>query len=96
MQSDKAGVDEMMATWAATNRCSDSYVDEPLPDRANDGVTSTRRRWLGCSHATERIRSDGAGHTWPNGHPYMKRAGVVTKDFGSEVIVDFFDANPQR
>jgi polyhydroxybutyrate depolymerase len=95
--SDKAGVDEMMAAWAAANRCSDTFVDEPLPDRdPDDGVTSTRRRWLGCSHATERIRSDGAGHTWPNGHPYMKRAGIVTKDFGSEVILDFFEANPQR
>ena len=95
--TDKAGVDDSMTAWAARNGCSQAVIDEPLPDRdPDDGATSSRRRWQGCTHATELIRSEGAGHTWPNGHPYMQRAGVVTKDFGSEVIVDFFDANPAQ
>ncbi len=91
----KASVDETMAAWLARNGCSDAFVDEAIPDRAADGVTSTRRRWIGCTHATELVTSDGAGHTWPDGYHYLDKAGVVTTDFGSELIVDFFDANPR-
>lgn len=91
----KAGVDETMTAWATRNGCSDAFVDEPIPDRTPDGVTSTHRRWTGCARATELVRSDGAGHTWPNGYEYIDRAGTATTDFGSELVLDFFDANPR-
>lgn len=90
-----SGVDETMENWRVRNGCAATYVDEPLPDSANDGQTSVRRRWDGCAVATERIRIENGGHTWPSGNQYFSsdRIGPVTFDFGSEIILDFFDAH---
>lgn len=83
--SDKIGAEATMTAWAKRNGCLDTFVDESL------GAASTRRTWQGCAKPTQLITHD-AGHTWPNGHPYLPRAGRVTTDFGSEVIVAFFDS----
>ena len=92
----KVGTDTSMAGWAVRNGCDGGFVDEPLPDiDPTDGVTSTRRRWTGCAHATERVRADGGGHTWPDGDPYLEIAGASPTISGSELILEFFDANPR-
>jgi len=91
----KTSVAATMDGWAARNGCTGDPVDTPLPDTTDDGVTSTRRTWQGCAQATELIIEDGAGHAWPNGFQYFSsdRIGIPTHDFGSEVILDFFDAH---
>jgi polyhydroxybutyrate depolymerase len=94
-----SGADETMENWRIRNGCSDVYTDELLPDRdPADGSTSLRRRWTDCAAATELIRIDGGGHTWPSGHQYLgvDRIGGTTYDFGSELILDFFDAHVRR
>jgi len=91
-----SGVDETMENWRVRNGCAATFVDEPLPDvDARDGTMSTRRRWDGCAEATERIMIEGGGHTWPSGNQYfdVDRIGPVTFDFGSELVLDFFDAH---
>jgi polyhydroxybutyrate depolymerase len=92
----KTSVDETMAGWAARNGCAITFTDAPIPDRdPGDGATSFRRTWNGCAVATELIVVEGGGHTWPSGWPFLERAGRVTRDYGSEVILDFFDAHPR-
>lgn len=94
----KTSVEETMAGWAQRNGCAATFVDTPLPDRdPADRTTSIRRTWDGCTVATEQIAIEGAGHAWPNGFSYFgeSRIGVVPRDFGSELLVDFFDANPK-
>jgi polyhydroxybutyrate depolymerase len=91
-----SSVDETMENWRVRNGCSESFVDEPIADRdPGDRTTSVRRRWTGCARTTELIRMDGGGHTWPSGDQYLSAGtvGPVTHDFGSEIIVDFFDAH---
>jgi len=84
-----SGAEETMENWRVRNGCSEAFIDEAI------GQSSTRRRWQGCTVATEHIRVDGGGHTWPSGHQYFSvdLIGPVNFDFGSEVIVDFFDAH---
>jgi polyhydroxybutyrate depolymerase len=94
----KTSVGETMAGWAARNGCATTFVDTAIEDRdPADGVTSTRRVFDGCAQATELIIEQGAGHSWPDGFQYFgeDRIGRVTHDFGSEVILDFFDAHPK-
>lgn len=94
----KVGTMASMEGWRVRNGCDAAHDDEPMPDRdPNDGTTATRLRWRNCKAAVELIRIDGGGHTWPSGQPYLseRRVGRVSRDFGSEVIVDFFRAHPR-
>lgn len=94
----KTSVDETMAGWAARNRCAGPTSEQSLPDAdPGDGVTAFRRVRAGCVAATEDIVMVLGGHTWPSGWSYLgtDRIGRVTRDFGNEVILDFFDAHPR-
>jgi polyhydroxybutyrate depolymerase len=94
----KVGVRETMEGWRARNGCSAEHDDEVLPDRdPADGTRATRTRWRDCRARVILIRIDGGGHTWPNGDRYSseKRIGKVSRDLGSEAVVDFFLANPK-
>ena len=94
-----SSVDDTMEQWRIRNGCADTFVDTPLPDRdPEDGTTSTLRVWDSCAAATHRIRIEGGGHTWPSGDQFGigDSVGRVTRDFGSEIILDFFDAHPHR
>jgi polyhydroxybutyrate depolymerase len=91
-------VDETMEGWRTRNGCAATFVDEALPDLdPGDGTTSTRRRYDNCAAATERIEIAGGGHTWPSGNQYANTGtiGRVPRDFGSEIVLDFFDAHPR-
>lgn len=92
-----SSVDTTMENWRQRNGCAETFVDTPLPDRdPGDGTTSVLRVWDGCAATTERIRIEGGGHTWPSGSQFGIEdiIGRVAKDFGSEIILDFFDAHP--
>jgi len=92
----KIGVDNSMEAWRERNGCDADAVIEPSEDTADDGTTSTRKRWQGCDRATELIRIENGGHTWPQGHQYLgsDTVGRVAEDFdGDDIIVDFFAQN---
>lgn len=95
----KAGVPQTMEGWRARNGCALEPVEVPLPDRApGDGTRVHQVRWTGCVADVELLRIEGGGHTWPNGHQYLGAAAVgrVTRDIGSERIVDFLLAHARR
>lgn len=92
-----SSVDTTMENWRLRNGCAETFVETALPDRdPEDGTTSVRRVWDGCAAATEHVRIEGGGHTWPSGDQFGLEdfVGRVTRDFGSEIILDFFDAHP--
>jgi polyhydroxybutyrate depolymerase len=95
----KVGVAESVEGWRLRNGCNGVTTEEKLPDRdPGDGTTSVRIRHEGCAADVEHIRVDGGGHTWPNGYQYfdVSRIGRVGRDFGSEVVVEFFLAHPKK
>ena len=92
----KTSVATTMEAWRVRNGCAPTFVDTPVPDRdPADGVTAVRRVWDGCAQATEHLRLDGGGHTWPGGYQYLQPSeiGRVARDVDSAVILDFFEAH---
>ena len=94
----KLGVNESMEVWRTINGCSTDVIEEAIENRApSDGTTSVRKTWQGCRAELSLIRIQGGGHTWPNGDEYLDsdRIGRVERDFGSEVVVEFFLDHPK-
>lgn len=84
--------------WAEINQCSAETTETWLDDTEPDGTRTARVRWEGCAADTELLRIDGAGHTWPRGQQYLSddTIGVVPQDWGSDVLLDWFDAHPMQ
>ncbi|MBL8612680.1 MAG: hypothetical protein JNL38_35395 [Myxococcales bacterium] len=94
----KIGVEESMEGWRFRNTCATAPDEAPLPDNdPGDGTRATRRTYRGCRAAVELVRVEGGGHTWPDGNPYFPQSivGRVSRDFGSDLIVEFFRAHPR-
>lgn len=91
-------VDRTMSEWSVILGCDEEPTTDTLKDTHNDGTETNRHTWAGCTAALEHLEIEGGGHTWPDGHQYLGEAtiGPVPRDFGSEVILDFFDANPRQ
>jgi polyhydroxybutyrate depolymerase len=84
--------------WAAANGCSLEKEEDDLPDRdRRDGCRAHRLTWKGDVPVTL-VRIDGGGHTWPSGSQYLPKfvIGPVCRDFDSELIWEFFRANPKK
>ena len=88
-EGDQAGdfvtVAASMDFWATANGCDGDAAETPLPDLADDGQTTTRLVWPECEAATEHLRVDAGGHTWPGGWQYLdaETIGPVTLDFSA-------------
>lgn len=82
---DYVTVDDSMAFWAEANGCDGEAAEQPVADDADDGQTTSRLTWPGCGAATELLRVDGGGHTWPGGWQYLdaEKIGPVTLDFAA-------------
>ena len=81
-----------MDDWSEALNCSGDTTETPMPDSADDGIRSFRVEYEGCDAPLALIRMEGAGHTWPDGKPYLTESlvGAVTRDFGNDVILDWF------
>lgn len=92
-------VADSMDFWAGTNGCAGEPVEEALPDAADDGQSATRLVWPGCAAATQYLRVEGGGHTWPGGWQYLsvEKIGPVTMDFSaSREAWSFMKDQPAR
>lgn len=89
-------VQRTLEEWAALKGCSSDPVQSTLPDTAEDGTSTVVLTYEGCDSDLIEVRIEGGGHTWPNGHQYLgeRAIGVVPRDWGNEVILDFFDRLP--
>jgi polyhydroxybutyrate depolymerase len=100
VETDKlmVGAEDSTDDWALRNGCSQDVLEEALPDLEDDGTTSTRIRWQDCDRPVDLVRSDGGGHTWPQGFQYLGKGtiGTVVKDFDADdLILEFFGDNPR-
>lgn len=95
----KVGVEETMEDWRVRNGCGTPPSEEALDDLSDDGTRVVRSSWPGCSAATELLRIEGGGHSWPGGYAYLGEGtiGRVCQDVSaSELILEFFRAHPKR
>ncbi len=94
----RAGVDETAERWRQRNGCLADWQEEALPDTSPDGTRVVRRVWPGCKAATQVLRVEGGGHTWPGGYQFLdeETVGRLCRDIdANQEIVRFFDANPR-
>ena len=70
------------------NHCSGT-TSKPLPDSADDGMTSQAVMGTGCAQApVAQIIVNGGGHAWAGGRPRLKRLlGEPTQDFSASAMV---------
>jgi polyhydroxybutyrate depolymerase len=84
--------------WAIRNGCSPDMPEVvALPDDASDGTTAEKQTFTQCQAPVQFVTVTNGGHTWPGGDQYLgaDTVGLVSKDFSaSEMILDFFTANP--
>ena len=94
-QGDFVSKQQTLDAWAQALGCSGETTTEELPDTSDDGTTSQRIAYQRCAALLEHIRIEGGGHTWPDGYAYLSESivGRVPRDWGNEVLWDFFEAN---
>jgi polyhydroxybutyrate depolymerase len=89
----RLGVAESTSAWVQRLGCNPEPEVEQLPDPNDDGATTTRTTWSGCSGGTEvqLMTVNGGGHTWPSGQPgvNVQIVGTVTTDWDSNLIWEF-------
>ena len=70
------------------NHCNGT-TSMPLPDSADDGMTSLAVIGAGCAQApVAQIIVNGGGHAWAGGRPRLKRLlGEPTQDFSASTMV---------
>lgn len=95
----KGGVTEFKSVeftlnqWIEANGCQKTPSIEPLPDKADDGMTCTRKTWSGGRDGSEvvLIEIENGGHTWPGMEPPVAMLGQSTKDISAnDLMWEFF------
>lgn len=92
---------DTVGRWVALDGCAPVPTVTPIPDRApNDGTTTRRERYGGCRAGAEvaLYAVVGGGHTWPGGLQYLpeRTIGKTSRDFdASETIWGFFKQYPR-
>lgn len=78
--------------WASLHGCVGEPLEEALPDNDGDGQVTKRLSYEGCTAELTHLAPEGAGHTWPSGHQYLRESlvGSVDHDWGDEVFWAFF------
>ena len=86
-------VDHSIKTWIKANGCPEEPVVTKLPDKADDGMTVTKKTYGPGKDGAEvvLIEIDGGGHTWPGQDPRVKFLGKSTKDISAnDLMWEFF------
>lgn len=86
---------QAVAKFVANNKCNATPTTVSLPDLANDGTTTTERRYIGGTNSAEVLSYVilNGGHTWPQGYQYLPETtiGKTSQDINAnEVIWAFF------
>jgi polyhydroxybutyrate depolymerase len=80
--------------WKTIAGCRpEPLMTDAWRDGVNDDITTQLQQFQGCFSEFTHLKVEGGGHTWPNGHAYLGEMtiGPVSRDWGNEVLLDFFD-----
>ncbi|MCB9779284.1 MAG: hypothetical protein H6742_12025 [Alphaproteobacteria bacterium] len=88
-------VERTLDEWAALLGCSSGHSVSSLPDTEGDGTKTERWDFDDCAVELSHLRIVGGGHAWPDGYQYLRERtiGRVPRDWGNDVLLDWFDAH---
>jgi len=92
-------VDHSIQNWVKANGCKPEPEIVALPDKADDGMKSTRKTWSGGKDGSEvvLIEIEGGGHTWPGLKPIVAMLGPSTMDISAnDLMWEFFQKHPKK
>ena len=92
-------VDHTIQSWVKANGCKPEPEVVALPDKADDGMKSTRKTWSGGKDGSEvvLIEIENGGHTWPGNEPIVAMLGKSTKDISAnDLMWEFFQKHPMK
>jgi polyhydroxybutyrate depolymerase len=92
-------VEHTIKAWVKHNGCRPIPEVEHLPDKAQDGMSVTRKTWRGGRDGSEVVLIEiaGGGHTWPGMPPLVTSLGPSTADISAnDLMWDFFQRHPRR
>lgn len=97
--TDFYSVQHTMDRWSKANGCGKMPAISKMPNKADDGMTVTRKRWSGGKGgaAVELYQINGGGHTWPGRTAPLKLLGPVTTDISAnDLMWEFFQKHPRK
>ena len=92
-------VEHSIKAWVKADGCPDDPVVSKLPDKADDGMTVTKKTYGPGKVGAEvvLIEIEGGGHTWPGQEPRVKFLGKSTKDISAnDLMWEFFQKHPMN
>jgi polyhydroxybutyrate depolymerase len=92
-------VEHSIQAWVKANGCPAEPKIEKMPDKADDGMTVTRKCFGPGKHGSEVVLFviEGGGHTWPGREPVVQRLGKSTKDISAnDLMWEFFQKHPLK
>jgi len=95
--TDFKSVEHTIQNWVKANGCKPEPEIVALPDKADDGMKSTRKTWGGGKDGSEvvLIEIENGGHTWPGMDPPVAMLGKSTKDISAnDLMWEFFLRHP--
>jgi polyhydroxybutyrate depolymerase len=98
-RTDFYSVEHSIQAWVKANGCPAEPKVEQLPDKADDGMTVTRKTYGPGRNGSEVILLviEGGGHTWPGRETPAKWLGDVTKDIAAnDLMWEFFQRHPMK
>lgn len=91
-------VQRTLDEWAVILGCDEEApATLTLADPEDDGTITVKHSYSGCAADLVHLEVQGGGHTWPDGHQYLSEetVGPVWRDWGNEVLWEFFEAHPK-
>jgi polyhydroxybutyrate depolymerase len=92
-------VQHSVDAWVRANGCSDKPTVEKLPNKADDGMTVTRKTWGSGREGSEvvLVTIEGGGHSWPGRDPRLEFLGPSTKDISAnDLMWEFFQKHARK
>jgi polyhydroxybutyrate depolymerase len=97
--TDFKSVDHTIQSWVKANGCKAEPEVVALPDKVDDGMKSTRKKWSGGKDGSEvvLIEIENGGHTWPGLKPTVAMLGPSTLDISAnDLMWEFFQKHPMK
>ena len=92
-------VEHSIQAWVEANGCPTEPKVEKMPDKADDGMTVTKKTYGPGKDGSEVVLFviEGGGHTWPGREPLVQRLGKSTRDISAnDLMWEFFQKHPMK